>query len=101
MKCWVISFDLWVPVRQAPQSFCEKGIITPVNSSNWVALTVILLKDAEIAEKLGENSLNLKNFTQRTCTTEGYGDVFYRLADSNVFWKIDLTLTNTPGQIIK
>lgn len=92
LKRRIIPFGLREPVRQALESMCEKGILTPVESSNWATPIVIPLKADGITPRIcGDYRITLNTrLLQRTCTTEEPEDVLYRLSGSKIFSKIDL-----------
>lgn len=67
---------------------CEKGLIRPLESSNW---TTPLKADDKIPRICGDWQLTFnKKLLQQTCVTEEPEEIRYRLADSKTFSKIDL-----------
>ncbi|GAA47188.1 hypothetical protein CLF_106594, partial [Clonorchis sinensis] len=72
LKRRIIPFGLREPVRQALNSMCAKGILTPVESSNWATPIVTPLKADGITPRIcGDYRLTLNTrLLQRTCTTE-------------------------------
>ena len=89
LKRRIIPFGLREPVRQALQSMCAKGILTPVDSSSWATPIVTPLKsDGKTPRVCGDYRLTLNTcLLQRTCTTEEPEDVLCHLSGSNFFFK--------------
>ncbi|GAA54548.1 hypothetical protein CLF_103830 [Clonorchis sinensis] len=87
IKRQIIPFGLRKPVRQAINSMCEKGILTPVESSNWATSIVTPLKADGITPIIcGDYRLTLNaRLLQRTCITEEPEDVLYLLPGSSMF----------------
>ncbi|GAA47402.1 hypothetical protein CLF_100314 [Clonorchis sinensis] len=114
LKRRIIPFGLREPVRQALNSMCAKGILTPVESSNLATSIVTPIKTDEITPRIcGDYRLTLSTrILQLTCTNEEHEDVLYRLSGSGMFSKTDpkyadlqipldeassnLTVINTP-----
>ncbi|KER24566.1 hypothetical protein T265_07798 [Opisthorchis viverrini] len=92
LKRRIVPFGLREPVRLALDSLCQKGILTPVESSKWATPIVTPLKsDGKTVRICGDYRLTLnKSLLQRSCATEEPEDVLYRLAGSKIFSKIDL-----------
>ncbi|GAA50669.1 retrovirus-related Pol polyprotein from transposon 17.6 [Clonorchis sinensis] len=101
LKRRIIPFGLREPVRQALNSMCAKGILTPVESSNWATPIVTSLKADGITPRIcGDYRLTLNTrLLQRTCTTEEPEDVLCRLSGSSVFSKVDLGSCTIPVRL--
>ena len=96
MKRPIISLGLREPVQKALTSLCNRGILTPVESSLWATPIVTPLKKDGITPRIcGDYWLTLNEpLYQHCCITDGPEDIFNRLYGSKCFSKIDLKDAN-------
>ncbi|GAA51703.1 clasp1 cytoplasmic linker associated protein 1, partial [Clonorchis sinensis] len=97
LKRRIIPFGLREPVREALNSMCAKGILTPVESSNWATPIVTPLKADGITPRIcGDYRLtpNTRSL-QHACTTEEPKAVLYRLSGAKEA-SSNRTVINTP-----
>jgi transposase InsO family protein len=92
MKRRLISYGLREPVKKALQSLCDRGILIPVEASQWATPIVTPLKqDGRTPRVCGDYRVTLNpKLLQRSCTTVEPEAILSRLHGSCIFSKIDL-----------